>query len=455
MTAPETIAAIATPRGKSALAIIRISGTKAFEVFARCIQEKDNFNKTPARFIKLFLFCDTKSKKPIDQITAIKYPSPHSFTGENMVEILCHGGPVIVREIMGVLLGAGAKAASRGEFTRRALENGKISLMKAEAIRGLIESTCESDLFCAQKLYGEQTHPLEQWRKEIIEFLAQLEAEIEFDEENFNSSTSWEEGKKKIEDFIDKLHKDIKKRERIHLLKKGLKVVIAGPVNAGKSTLFNLLVGYNRVIVHREPGTTRDTISEQIQIDGQDVQLIDTAGIRDTTHEIEQEGIKRSRVALKEANIVIWVTDAETRLGEEEVKELKANKEKNLICILNKIDINNGTEKVQALNTASIKSIPVSLKNNINIEKVFSSIEKKIHKIGEKSEMPELLFNERHEAIGKLLESQLRKAIAEWGRPEIAAHHIKKGLIHLEELFGHINAEEIMNTVFEKFCIGK
>jgi tRNA modification GTPase len=453
MAAQETIAAIATHQGKSALAIVRISGTKAFEVFARCIQEKDHFYKTPARFIKLYLFSDTKSKKLIDQITAIKYTAPHSFTGENMVEVFCHGGPVIVREIMGVLLGAGAKVASRGEFTKRALENGKISLMKAEAIRGLIESTSEPDLFCAQKLYGEQTHPLEQWRKEIIEVLAQLEAKIEFEEENFYISR--EEGKKKIEGFIDRLHQDIKKRERIHLLKRGISAVIAGPVNAGKSTLFNLLVGYNRVIVHREPGTTRDNISEQIQIDGQDVQLVDTAGIRDATHEIEREGIIRSRKALKGASIVIWVTDAETRLGEEELMEMKSNKDQKLICILNKIDINNGREKILALNKASIKSIPVSLKKNINIEKIFSSIEKKIQEIGEKAEMPELLFNERHEAIGKLLESQLRKAMAEWGRPEIAAYHIKKGLIHLEELFGHINAEEIMNTVFEKFCIGK
>lgn len=453
MTASDTIAAIATPQGKSALAIIRISGTKALEIFAQCIQEKKCFYKTPARFVRLYLFKDKKNKKIIDQITAIKYPSPHSFTGENMVEIICHGGTFIVREIMGVLLREGAMSASRGEFTRRALENGKIGLMKAEAINGLIESNRTEDLVCAQKLYGEQTHPLEQWRKELIEFIAQLEAGIEFEDENF--SISGKEGRKKIKNFIEKLHQDIRKRESIRLLKKGMKVVIAGPVNAGKSTLFNLLVGYSRVIVHSEPGTTRDNISEQIQIGGQDFQLIDTAGLRDTVHEIEREGIIRSKIALKEASIIIWVTDVENPLYEEELREIVSKKDKNIICVLNKVDLNNGREKLLALKKASIKTIPVSLKDKINIDKLFSSIERKTKEISKRSELPELLFNERHEEIGKLLENQLRKAMAEWGRPEIVAHHLKKGLVHMEELFGHINAEEIMNTIFEKFCIGK
>ena len=455
MAATETIAAVATPKGKSALAVLRISGTDAFEISVRCIKEKCLFKKTPSRLIRLYLFKDPASERLIDQITAIKYPSPQSFTGEDMVEIICHGGPLIVQEILEALLYAGARSASRGEFTRRALLNGKIDILKAEAIQGIIESDSEINLLCAKKLYGGGKHPLEQWRKELIEQLARIENEIEF-EEDISTIDTGIEGKTKIENFINQIKYDIEKRKKNRLIaEKGKKVVIAGPVNAGKSTLFNMLVGYNRVIVHSEPGTTRDIISEKIRMHGHDIQLFDTAGIRETAHGIEREGIERSREAIEGAGIIIWVTDAAEPLGEEELQELIANKDKNLLCVMNKIDKNNGEEKLTKLEKTSIKPIAVSLKNKINIEKLFFSIGEKIEEINKQIEIPDLLLNERHEAIGKLLEKELLKAKEEWGRPEIAAHHIKRGLTHLEELFGHTNTEEIMNMIFEKFCIGK
>lgn len=373
----QTIVATATPQGKSALAVLRVSGSDAFKIFVRCIKEKRLFQKTPPRYVQLYIAKDPTGQRTIDQITAIKYSSPRSFTGEDMVEIICHGSKIIVKEINYAIINAGARPAIGGEFTRRALLNGKINLMKAEAIRGLIESDNEAELLCAQKLYsGSANKFLENWKDKIIEQLSKIEAQIEF-EETDNISSFALEGKKKIEYFLLQIKQDLKKREKIRAIKNGLKVVIAGPVNSGKSTLFNKLVGYKRAIVHSEPGTTRDTISERLIIKNNEIQLIDSAGIRKAKNEIEQEGIARSRTAIKKSNVLIWMTAADENFGEDEIQELVSNRGKNLICVINKIDKNSGKEKVIKLNKKAIDTIRISLKENKNIDQLVSKIEKK------------------------------------------------------------------------------
>jgi len=451
----ETITAPATPQGKSALAVLRVSGPDAFIITARCIKEKNIFEKTPSRYIRLYIAKDPISGKPIDQITGIKYSSPQSFTGEDMVEIICHGSQLIIKGIFYALISAGARSATGGEFTRRALLNGKINIMKAEAIRGLIESSSEAELRCAQKLYGGIAHDLELWRKELIELLGGIETRIEFEETDRVSDTALE-GKKKIEDFMRQLKKDIEKREKIHIIENGIKVVIAGPVNAGKSTLFNKLVGQNRAIVHSEPGTTRDIVSERLWIHGHEIQLIDSAGIRKTEHEIEREGVERSREAIKGAGVVIWVTAADEQLSQEELREIIAKRENNnTICVINKTDKNEGREKGVAIENAAIETIKVSLKEDKNINKLVSKIVKKIVEIKEKTEMPDLLLNARHEAIGRALYNEILLAQDEWERPEIAAYHLKNGVAYMDEFFGKINSEEVINNIFKDFCIGK
>ena len=453
----ETIVAPATPQGKSALAILRISGTDALKITALCIKEKNIFERTPARYIRLYTAKDPISGDIIDQITGIKYFSPQSFTGENMAEIICHGGKLISRKIFSALTNAGARSATGGEFTRRALLNGKINLLKVEGIRGLIESNSETELRCAQKLYSGTALDLEKWRKEIIEQLERIETRIEFEETEMLSDTAMG-GKKRIEDFLQRLKKDIEKREKIRVIENGIKIVIAGPVNAGKSTLFNKLVGKERVIVHREPGTTRDVISEQLWLHGHEIQLFDSAGIRKTEREIEKEGIERSREAIKEAGIIIWVTAADEQLRKEELNELVSSGGKNnTICIINKIDKNDGKEKMTAIETVGIETILISLKEKRkgNIGNLISRIVKKIENIKDEIEMPDMLLNKRHEEIGKALFKETVKARDEWERPEIAAVHLKKGLSYMDEFFGYVNSEEVINNIFRDFCIGK
>jgi tRNA modification GTPase len=457
MAESETIVAPATPQGKSALSILRISGPKALTITALCIKEKKLFERTPARYIRLYTAKDPVSGDTIDQITGIKYLSPQSFTGENMAEIICHGGKLISRKIFSALTNAGARSATGGEFTRRALLNGKINLLKAEGIRGLIESNSETELFCAQKLYSGTASDLEKWRKEIIEQLERIEASIEFEETEMLSDTSTD-GKRRIEVFLQQLKKDIEKREKIRIIENGIKIVIAGPVNAGKSTLFNKLVGKERVIVNREPGTTRDVISEQLWLKGHEIQLFDSAGIRNTGSEIERESIEKSREAIKGAGIIIWVTAADEPLRTEELQELLSSGGKNTtICIINKIDTNDGKEKKTAIEKAGIETISVCLKEKrkSGIENLISRIVKKIENIKDETEMPDMLLNARHEEIGKALLRETIKALGEWERPEIAAVHLRKGLSYMDEFFGYVNSEEIINNIFKDFCVGK
>jgi tRNA modification GTPase len=457
MAESETIVAPATPQGKSALAILRISGTEALKITALCIKEKNLFERTPARYIRLYTAKDPQSGETIDQITAIKYFSPQSFTGENMAEIICHGGKIIPRKILSALINAGARSATGGEFTRRALLNGKIKLLKAEGIRGLIECNSETEFRCAQKLYSGTALDLEKLRKEIIEQLEHIEMRIEF-EETETISAAPKDWKKNLEDFLNRLKKDIEKREKSRVIENGIKIVIAGPVNAGKSTLFNKLVGKERVIVHKEPGTTRDVISEQLWLHGHEIQLFDSAGIRKTGSEIEKEGIDRSREAIKGAGIIIWVTAADEKLSKEELQELVLSGAKNAtLCIINKIDKNNGKGKMTAIEKAGIETILISLKGKRkeNIENLVSRIVKKVENIKNEIEMPDMLLNTRHEEIGKALVKETTKAINEWERPEIAAVHLKKGLSYMDEFFGYVNSEEVINNIFKDFCIGK
>jgi tRNA modification GTPase len=458
MGEPETIVAPATPEGKSALAILRISGKNAFKITAQCIIEKNLFKTTPARYINIYSVKHPESGNIVDQITAIKYFAPRSYTGEDMVELICHGGPIIVKGIFNALIKAGARSAEGGEFTRRALLNGKINLMRAEAILALIESGSETELQCAQQLYRGKSQELVKWRNKIIKQLERIETQIEFDETDSMINHA-REGKKTIEKFLLLLKKDIGKREKVKVIEKGIKVVIAGPANAGKSTLFNTLVGEKRTIVHREPGTTRDVIGERLFFHGHDIQLFDTAGIRKTEQEIEREGIGRSRKAIKGAGIIIWVTAADEKLKTAELKEIiSISKKTKTLCCINKIDIGDGKEKISAIKKKGISTISISLLKERQEEKMVklnSKILKTIENIKRETAMPEMVFNTRQEEIGRSLIREVSMARDEWERPEIAAEYLKNGLSYMDEYFGKVHSEEVINGVFKDFCIGK
>ena len=451
----KTIVAQSTPPGTGALGLIRISGEEAFTVFLKTVMQTERFEKTPPRQISLYTLMDKEKKQVIDEVTAIKYTSPRSFTGENMIEIICHGGMVIIREIIDVLIRCGAQQAGRGAFTRRALENGKVDLLRAEAIQGIIESSNEPELLCAQKMYDGKTNALISIKEKILNIQSELEAEIEFGEEE-HISENRETGREIIRNTIREFEKEIWMREKITNLNGGIRIVITGPTNAGKSTLFNTILGYQRAIVHHEPGTTRDIVSEKILINSHEIQLIDCAGIRAASHEVERQGIIKTRSAINTAHLVLWVTAANEAFSENEKQEILAlPKGKMIVGIINKIDAADKAIKATFFETEGIIHCSTSLKNKENVDAVVTIIKKEIDSISSSIEIPELILNKRHEEIGKKIVYNLTKAEQEWNRAEIAAHYLKNALLSLEEIFGVANNEEMINRIFSKFCIGK
>jgi tRNA modification GTPase len=454
MPANKTIVAVSTPSGRGALALLRLSGPDAFSITAKCLKEKTLFKTAEVRYIGLYTIIDPFRLKTIDQVTIIKYSAPRSYTGENMVEIIGHGGKFIVHELLKALKTAGAKGAERGEFTRRALVNGKIDLLKAEAIQGIIESENQTGLACARKFYsGESLSVFSRWREELMGLLEGIEAWIEFEEEEGAKDRA--AGKEKLDRFIRILGEDLQRRERIKIIDDGLKVVIAGPANAGKSTLFNRLLGFDRTIVHNTPGTTRDMVSEHVMIGDNEVQLIDSAGFREAENEVEKKGIERSREAIRGASIVLWVTAADEKLVQTELEEIEKKRGSPMLCIINKIDKGDRTEKEREFNRAGIQNIAISLLKQNQIEGIESALKVMVEKIKEEIQVPDFILNDRHEEIVRSLLEALKGANKAWDQAEIAAMHLKGAIGYFDEFFGKSAPETIMDKIFEKFCIGK
>jgi len=445
-----TITAIATPDGLGALAVIRISGTESYRVFKDCIKEKNRFEKSKPKNIVLYTFI--QDGKVVDEITAIKYCNPKSFTGEDMIEIICHGGKITVNEIIKGLIKHGARIADRGEFTRRAFESGKIDLYKAEAIRGIIESTSVIENRNAlNAYYGSSLKSIEIIKEEIIEILCNIESEIEFAEEDDIKEKN--NDKSKIEIVIKKIEKELKKREKIKEVGKGIKIVIAGPPNAGKSTLYNKILGYSRSIINEEAGTTRDLITEKIEVNNKTITIIDSAGIRVTENVIEREGIKKSEEAISESSIILWITSANENVYDEEKKKIEEIKNKNTLFIINKSDTN-CKNKEDFFTKENIGYIKVSLKND-SIENIEEEIVKMVDIIKNSIELNEYVINERHEQILESINKLLKNVIEKWNQKEIAVIFLNDALKEIENLTGKINSEEMLNMIFSKFCIGK
>lgn len=443
MIESSTIIALASPGGIGALSIIRISGTECHNIVEECILEKSKFRENKNNKIARYTFINPIENKFIDDITAIKYSQPYSFTGENMVEIICHGSKIIINAILTILEINGCNIAEKGEFTRRAFLNGKMDLIKAENIKNLIE--CKSELqFKINEKINNKKHEevIKKWIKVIKELLVFIETNIEFSEdvkENIDEDKSYLE---KISNIKKQIERELKIWKKIEKYQTGLKIVIAGPTNAGKSSLFNKILGLNRSIVTNIPGTTRDTISENIIMGNNEIRIVDTAGIRKTKSEIEKNGISRTEKEIKEAHIVIWI------IG---IDQLKRKPPKNIvnktICVINKIDLDPKKD-------IKGKDIKISLKNNKNVELLINKISKKISETSIEN-VPDIISNKRHVKIAENVKDNIKNVIEEWEEKEKVAYYLYKTLEEFEDFFGRRDKEEIYNTIFDSFCIGK
>lgn len=450
----DTICAVATPTG-GALSIVRVSGNKAItivsEVFSKnLLQAKGN----------TLHYGTIGGKETIDEILVSVFRAPHSYTGEDSVEISCHGSSYIVQQILHLLVAKGCRMANPGEYTQRAYLNGKLDLSQAEAVADLIASTNRATHQIAlSQLRGHFSSELSHLRDQLLKLTSLLELELDFsdhEELEFANRSELTE----IAEEIDKKIKHLAHSFEIgQALKEGIPVAIVGKTNVGKSTLLNRLLHEDRAIVSDIHGTTRDTIEDTIDLKGITFRFIDTAGIRQTTDEIEQIGIERTYASIKKARIVIWIID-ELPTPEEQQGILEATSGKSLIITQNKID----KEETEVLNISQFPEaenysfISISAKHNIHIDKLEEAIYKAAN-IPTLADTDVVVTNTRHyEALTRASQSlsHVLDGLQIGLSGDLLAEDLRDVLSILSEITGgEITTNEVLGNIFKHFCIGK
>ncbi len=439
----DTIVAIATAAGAGAIAVIRLSGNEAIMICNKIFPSKDlTVQKTHTAHVGYLHF----NGQLLDEVVVTIFKNPHSYTGEDVVEISCHGSTIMQQDILNACITLGARLAKPGEFTQRAFLNGKMDLTQAEAVADIIASnTTAGSRASLHNLKGGFKNDLAAIREKLIEFSALMELELDFAEEDVEFADR-KKFKELLENSLQKVDGLINSFSLGNALTNGIKVAIVGRPNAGKSTLLNTLLNYDRAIVSDIAGTTRDTVEESINIRGILFHFIDTAGIRShSTDEIENLGIEKSRGKISEADIVILVTDAD----DDKILSTELNRD-NVITVVNKIDSHPPAEK-------NPEHIYISAKLKTGIDALTDLL---YHKIVQQEVNPEntLITNSRHlqhlqKIYGHL--QQIQNNLLLGLSTDLIAPDIKLCLQEIGELTGTITNEHVLDWVFSKFCIGK
>lgn len=454
----DTIVALSTPPGRSGIGVIRVSGPESLRIL-RLLAASDSFNPQP-NLLTLRSLIDPSTGDVLDQALVCYFKAPHSFTGEDLVELHCHGSPVLLRAVIDVVLKADARLAEPGEFSLRAVSNGRLRLTEAEAIRDLIDAQTDAALRQAtRQLKGEISDTLQPAKDELLKVIVRLESSLEFVEDDLpalESQDIWE-ALKRLRSALSKLADTFTQGK---LLRDGLKVALIGRPNVGKSSLFNRLLGHSRAIVTEIPGTTRDTITEAIGLDGVPLLLIDTAGVRTSVDEIEAIGVERTRRAAADADLLIVVIDGSEPLNQEDQNVLSEVAQAKHIVALNKSDL--PTFSVTSFKNPSVVGelsmiIPVSAKTEAGLESLRAAILQPFANGSAQGESL-LITNARHHdllvrAIAALDSSE--RLLGQRASEELILVGLHDALRYLDEITGETTTEEILGQIFSTFCIGK
>jgi tRNA modification GTPase len=466
MIPQETIVALATPSGAGAIAIIRLSGIEAITIAAQIFQSVSGKDITKQKTHTIHLGHIVDGTKVYDQVLLSIFKGPNSYTGENVVEISCHGSTFIQQQIIQLLLRKGAKMAQAGEFTLRAFLNGKLDLSQAEAVADLIASDNEaSHQIAMQQMRGGFSNEIAKLREELLNFASLIELELDFAEEDveFADRTAFHELINRIEFVLKRL---IDSFAVGNVIKNGIPVAIVGEPNVGKSTLLNALLNEERAIVSDIAGTTRDTIEDELVINGIGFRFIDTAGIRETIDVVESIGIQKTFEKIEQAQVVILLLDAkELQVSglkfQVEIEKIK-NKfpQKPLVVILNKVDLLtiNEVETIrQELETLNLKLETISAKQKIGIDELKNILLSFVN-TGALRNNETIVTNTRHyDSLLKALE-EIQKV--KWGldsgiSSDLMAIDIRSALFFFGEITGEVTNDELLGNIFANFCIGK
>ncbi|MBB4805908.1 tRNA modification GTPase [Chryseobacterium defluvii] len=458
----DTICALATANGIGALGIIRVSGNEALPVVQKSFPAK-NLEKQKSHTVHYGYFMD--GQEAIDEVMLSIFLAPKSFTTENSVEIAFHGSPHIGKRILETLIKNGARMAKAGEFTLRAFINGRIDLSQAEAIADVIASENEASRKVAiNQLKGGITNEISLLRTDLLNFVSLVELELDFAEEDveFADRTALTQLLNKIELKLNSL---IESFQYGNAIKNGTAVAIIGKPNAGKSTLLNALLKEERAIVSNIAGTTRDTIEEVLHIKGHAFRLIDTAGLRETTDEIEAIGVKKAKEKVENANILVYLADAGTEDLSEDIEMIKSllRPDLKLILCATKIDevIPTKYETMEDIFRKQISNafdfIKISAVENQNIQDLKNELSSYVEQL-KSEENNVVITNQRHfEALRKSLDAvhKVKEAITFQISTELLAYELRNALEYLGEISGEVTNDEVLGNIFSKFCIGK
>jgi tRNA modification GTPase len=450
-----TIVALSTPPGRSGIGVIRINGERSLDLTRFLIRDPD-FSPEPNRVTLKPLF-DPDTLEVIDRVVVTFFKSPHSYTGDDVVELSCHGSPPLLLRVLDCLLLLGARPADPGEFTMRAVANGRINLTQAEAVRDLIEAqTYAAARQAARQLGGELSKRLQPIKDVLLEIIVPLESSLEFVEDDLPEDIA-RNIEEKLSALTTKINEMADSFRRGRLLNDGLRVALVGRPNVGKSSLFNALLSSDRAIVTEIPGTTRDTISEVINIEGIPVLITDTAGVRSSPDRIERLGIERTRRVIADADLIVAVLDGSQPLiaeDEEIVREASGNR---CVVALNKNDLesfcSNNAQQIEN----NLVFIPLSAKTGNGLDSLCAEIIKPFT-AGYQDETSFVITNARHYDLLRRTSESLQTAqglIRENVSEELILANFYEALRFLGEITGETTPEEILSQIFTTFCIGK
>ncbi len=458
----DTIVALATPSGSGAIAVIRLSGKEAITIGSKFFKSISGKSLSNQKSHTVHLGHIVDEPRVIDEVLVTIFKDPHSYTGENVVEISCHGSLYIQQEIIQLFLRKGCRIANAGEFTLRAFLNGKLDLSQAEAVADLIASDSEaSHKIAMQQMRGGFSNEIKLLRDELLNFASLIELELDFAEEDVNFANR-DEFYKLINRIINVLKKLIDSFAFGNVIKNGIPVAIVGEPNVGKSTLLNALLNEERAIVSEIAGTTRDTIEDEISIGGIGFRFIDTAGIRETEDVVESIGIKKTFEKIEQAQVVIYLFDstkyeAQSSKFKVELEKIK-NKypQKPLIILANKID------KIDDLQIAEMQTeIPniklLSAKTGFGVEQLTNSLLNLIN-TGALRNNETIITNSRHyDALLKAFEEiqKVKYGLDSGLSGDLLAIDIRQALYHFGEITGEITNDDLLGNIFANFCIGK
>ena len=438
----DTISAIATPIGNGGVSIVRISGEKSFEIIHKIFSSQNLIAG------KIYHGWIIENGEKLDEVIVLPFKAPNSYTGEDVIEIQCHGGVHITNKILDLTIKNGARYAEKGEYTKRAFLNRKMDLSQAEAVLDLIHARSEKFASASAKnLFGKLSIEVANIRKEIMDLLSRIIAAVDFPEDVVEPEYSYIEDT--IEGIIEKINYILSFSKSSNVFRQGIKIVLAGRPNVGKSSLFNTLLNLDRAIVTDIAGTTRDVIQETLDIDGIAVTIIDTAGIRDdeNINKVEAIGIDYSKKYVQDADLVLFLYDLNDGFTKEDKEIIDSIKDKKYIKVATKSDLTSFKDD---------DSICISLKTGENIEVLKQKIKSAV--ITQNLTEVEFITNQRQQkALEETKNSLINALIAAQNNEiqDLIAIDIKSALMYISEVSGEVITDDILNNIFDNFCIGK